>query len=164
MLRMRHRLSAHHRDACPRIERGHIDASLHGGDGRLVLGIQVARIGRQQVDGEAVPFDADRAEISDAPRGQCRQRRLTLGAGQQHGVAQMRTAARVPQDTGGQNALIDLESFLLLQLPAGFVRKLGAGGHQTGDGLSGPQHQVFDADKTAEPAGDGGIDRFHVPL
>src|SRR6516165_5782401 len=58
-----HRPPAQHCDVTLRIEDCHIDTNLHSADRGLVLGIQEARVGHDEMDGAAVALEANRAEI-----------------------------------------------------------------------------------------------------
>ena len=85
-----------------------------------------------------MPLDTNRAKIDVALGVQCRQRRRRLRARQQHGMAQMRAAARMRQDMRQQQALVDFQTLLCLQRQGGLGGKLRPRRHQSGIGFGAP--------------------------
>ena len=113
IFRVLDRSAAQHRDAGGRIEDGDVDRGFHRVDGGLVLGVEVARIAGDQMDGLAAPLQRDRSEIQPAVGGKLGELLGDVRARQQHRVAEMPAALLMSEHVRQQNALVDLAPVLV---------------------------------------------------
>src|SRR4029077_15235252 len=84
--------AAHHRDLGQRIENRDVDRDLHVVERRLILGVQMARIGGEEKGRRAAALDPRGAEIDRALGDESLKMLLRFAAGQQHGLAKMQSA------------------------------------------------------------------------
>ena len=80
-----------------RIERRHVDGDFSVGEGRVVLGVEEARIDRLEMDRLPSSHEAGRAEIEQAARSEFGDQGAAFWPRQQHGVTKMLAAARAPK-------------------------------------------------------------------
>ena len=108
-----HRDAAHDGDLGRSIERRNIDGDLGLGEGRVVLGIEKARIDHVEMDGLAASREARCAEVERAACGEFGGKRGAFRARQQHGVAEMLADARAREHVRKEQALVDLNAVLV---------------------------------------------------
>src|SRR6516165_9050179 len=157
-----HRPPAQHCDVTLRIEDCHIDTNLHSADRGLVLGIEEARVGHDEMDGAAVALEANRAEIKRTVRRQLGERLLGLRSRQQHRVAEMPPRLIMREDVRDQNALVDLEAVLVALEHVLFRRDLCALGHKPRKRIGSSKQEFFHPHEASHAMGDGAVDRARM--
>ena len=115
-----HRDPAHDGDLGRWVERRHIDGEFGLSQGRVVLGVEEARIGHVEMDGLAASREARGPKIERAARGEFGAKRGAFRSRQQHGVTEMLADARARQHVGEKQALVDLDAVLVALAVSGF--------------------------------------------
>src|SRR5438105_4464512 len=122
----------------------------------------MARVLLDHVRGFAFAEDFRRAEI-DAPIPS--QLRKPLGGsrvGQQHRVAQVAPGVRIREHSGDEDALIDLQSFLVALRERGLGRDLRARRSEPGHERGRVVYELLDANESRALLREPVIDAFHV--
>src|SRR3989442_6075340 len=162
ILAARYGVPAQHADLRLRIEDRQIDRDLGRVHGARVLGGQMARVLLDHVRGLAFAEDFRRAEI-DAPI--LSQLRKPLGgspAGQPPRVAKVAPGGRIRGHRGAEEALIDLQSFLVALQERGLGRDLRARRSEPGHERGRIVYELLDANESRALLREPVIGAFHV--
>ena len=124
-----------------------------------VLRVEEARIGQQQHHGLALALDLGRAEIEPSVAQELGERVGEFFARQQHGVAEMQAARGIGEELVAQDALVDLDAFLLRLAQLRFGGDLGARRHQAGHDVGGVVDQALEAHELPPSVGQPVVER-----
>ncbi len=130
--RMLNPSAAQHDDAGRTIEQREVDAGRHGGQRRLILRVQVARIAHRDDAGLAVSCDRRASEVDDAVAGERGHELDGLAERQQHGMAEMAAVSLGGEHGGEEQALVDLHPVLVAQREPAFRLHLLRARHEPG--------------------------------
>src|SRR5262249_60690616 len=139
-----------------------IDRDLGGVQGRVVLGVQVARVLLYHERRLAFAQDLGCAEIDAVAFLQLRQPRVRLGARQQHRVAKVASGARIRQQRGDQDALVDLVSLFVTLQKGGLRRDLLARRGEARNERRGVIDELLDPDEARAVPRQPVVKRFRV--
>ncbi len=123
----------HHLDVG--IEQDEIDRRFGGGQGGVVLGVQVARVGQLEQAGASVAGDARCTQVCSAAAPQLVEVLVGELRGSEHRLDQVASGPRVGQDLRGEDALGELGAAFVSELPAALLVDLRAGRDQARDTL-----------------------------
>src|ERR1700722_8860075 len=105
--------AAHDGDLGRSVEGRHVDSNLGLGEGRVVFGVEKARIDHVEMNGGAASREASGAEIERAASSEFGAKGGAFRPRKQHGVTQMLADARTRKHMRKEQALIDLEAILV---------------------------------------------------
>ena len=121
--------------------------------------IEEAWVGQQQDRGLALALDLGRAEIESAVTQELGKRLGGFFARQQHRVAEMQAAGRIGEELIAQDALVDLNAFLLRLAQLRFGGDFGPRRRQAGHDVGGLVDQAFETHELPPPVGQPVVER-----
>jgi hypothetical protein len=142
------------------VEEHEVDGRLEGHGPRAVLCVEKWMILQRHVADAIATIESHRTEVDRPRTAELGERRERFGLGLRHRVNQMSAATRVGEYLGEEDALVDLQSPLVLLREPALGVDLGTGGDEAGMALRGGIYQLRDPQGAGEPVGQLLVDRL----
>ena len=152
-------VAAQNGDLAVAVEDADVGTDLGRDLGRDILRVQEARVGQQQHRRLALAFELGGAQVQPSVALELRQRLGRFLARQQHGVAEMQAAYRIGEELVAEDALVDLQAFLVGLAQFRLSRDIALRRHQARHHVGGVVDQAFDAHELPAVVGQPVIER-----
>ena len=162
ILRVVDAAAAQHRDLRAGVENGEIDRGLEGRQRRLVESVENRRI--SQLDNRRLVHAAHErgTEIDRSLPREAREQVERFRPRKQHRLAQVPAELGMRQDMREQDAVVDLEAFLVLEGSAFSAARAALIGREPRQKACSIADEPLDAHERAPARGEPAVERFHM--
>ena len=137
-----------------RVEQDQVDAAFGRGECRFVFGVEMPWVAQLEDARPPAAHHADGPEVGRAAGPQLPQPPERRGGGLEHRADQVPAGPRQGEDVRDQQAVGELDAFLVRQRPGAFGIHLGRGRHQAGDQPGSLADERVEPERPGAPRGE----------